>query len=50
MVHEDVEWAVIIVKYVFPGGATPNNNPWRPVLRHGEVALDEAEVGRLGLG
>ena len=50
MVHEDVERAVIVVEYVFPGGAAPNHHPRRPVLGHGEVALDEAVVGRLGLG
>ena len=50
MVHEDIERAVIIVQYVFPGGPPSNHHPRRPVLRHGEVALDEAEVGSLGLG
>ena len=50
MVHEDVERAVVIVKYVFPGGAAPDDHPRRPVLGHGQVALDEAVVGRLGLG
>ena len=50
MVHEDIERAVIIVQYVFPGGPPSNHHPGRPVLRHGEVALDEAEVGSLGLG
>ena len=50
MVHEDVEGAVIIVKNVFPGGAPAHHHPRCPVLGHGEVALDEAVVGRLGLG
>ena len=50
MVHEDVERAVIVVKNVFPGGPAPDDHPRGPVLGHGEVALDEAVVGRLGLG
>ena len=50
MVHEDIERAVIVVKYVFPGGAAPDDDPRRPVLGHREVTLYEAEVGRLGLG
>ena len=44
VVHENGERTLVVLKYVFPGGAAPHHLPRPPVIRHGEVGVDQAVV------